>query len=61
MRWYDGRWEITKPGKGRRHGYAISQMDAVWITADKLKEGEMQAPSKQYFYKTIVAFNIYVN
>lgn len=27
MRWYDGHWVVTHPGKGRRHGYAISQMD----------------------------------
>lgn len=30
-RWYSGRWVVTNPGKGRRHGYAISQMDAVKI------------------------------
>ena len=29
MRWYDAKWVVTHPGKGRRHGYAISQMDAV--------------------------------
>lgn len=28
-RWYDAHWVITKPGKGRRHGYAISQMDKL--------------------------------
>ena len=26
-RWYDAKWVVTHPGKGRRHGYAISQMD----------------------------------
>ena len=30
-RWYDGHWVADKPKAGRRHGYSISQMDAVWI------------------------------
>lgn len=30
-RWYNGRWVAMKPGKGRRVGFAISQMDAVNI------------------------------
>lgn len=49
-RWYGGRWNITDPSQGRTHGYSISQMDAVWISADKLKEKEMNSPSKQFFY-----------
>ena len=49
-RWYDGKWVATHPGSGRRTGFAISQMDAVWITADHLKQEEMRSPSKQYFF-----------
>lgn len=49
-RWYTGHWEITAPGGGRTHGYAISQMNAVFISADQLKQKEMRAPSKSYFY-----------
>ncbi len=49
-RWYNGRWVAMHPGKGRRIGFAISQLDAAWITADHLKEQEMRSPSRQYFY-----------
>lgn len=28
-RWYDARWVAMRPGKGRRHGYSISQMDKL--------------------------------
>lgn len=49
-RWYDGKWVAMKPGKGRRTGFAISQMDAIWITPDHLKQEEMRSPSKQYFF-----------
>ena len=49
-RWYGGHWEATSPSAGRRHGYLISQLDAVWVSADSLKQTEMQSPSKQYFY-----------
>lgn len=50
-RWYDGFWDITSPGDGgRAHGYSLSQMDCVWISADSLKQSEMNAPSKSYFY-----------
>ena len=30
-RWYDARWVVTRPGSGRRHGYAISQMDRLCV------------------------------
>lgn len=49
-RWYNGRWVAMKPGKGRRTGFSISQMNATWITADHLKQEELRSPSKQYFY-----------
>lgn len=49
-RWYGGHWETTNPGAGRSHGYKISQLDAVWISASKIKEKELQAPSKSSFY-----------
>lgn len=55
-RWYGGHWVATKPGKGRIHGYNISQMDAVWVTADQLKQAEMRAESKQYFYNYTLGF-----
>lgn len=49
-RWYGGHWETTAPGSGRIHGYRISQMDAVWVSASALKQVELNSPSKQYFY-----------
>lgn len=49
-RWYSGFWDITAPKAGRTHGYSISQMDAVWVTADSLKQKELRAPNKQFFY-----------
>lgn len=53
-RWYNGRWvakapEVTESNGGRR-GYLISQMDAVWISASKLKRDELNSRSKQMFY-----------
>lgn len=55
-RWYSGRWEITNPGPGKIHGYNISQMNAVWVTADALKMNELRAPSKQFFYNYTLGF-----
>lgn len=49
-RWYSGHWEVTAPGEGRSHGYRISQLDAVWVSASSIKQVELTSPSKQYFY-----------
>lgn len=49
-RWYSGFWDITAPRSGRAHGYEISQMDAVWISASQMKQKELEAPSKQFFF-----------
>ena len=59
-RWYNGAWvakypERTKDGGGIR-GYSISQMNAVWITADDLKRKELATPSKQAFYNYMLGF-----
>ena len=53
-RWYNGRYvarypERTKDGGGTR-GYAISSMNAVWVSADQLKRKELESLSKQAFY-----------
>lgn len=55
-RWYGGHWEATAPASGRVHGYRISQMDAIWVSADSLKEAEMRAPSKQFFYNYTLGY-----
>ena len=59
-RWYNGEWtcrypERTKGNKGIR-GYFISQMNAVWISADDLKQKEMNTDSKQAFYNYTLGF-----
>ena len=59
-RWYNGEWhckfkERTLGNKGVR-GYFISQMNAVWISLDELKEKEMNTESKQSFYNYILGF-----
>lgn len=53
-RWYNGTWvpthaDRTKNGDGVR-GYMISQLNAVWISADTLKRKELNSLSKQSFY-----------
>lgn len=53
-RWYNGSWipkypERTRGGGGTR-GYFISQMNAVWKSADDLKRDELNTRSKQSFY-----------
>jgi len=57
-RWYNGVWvakypERTADGGGTR-GYLITQMNAVWISADQLKRKELQAKSKQHFHNYVL-------
>lgn len=49
-RWYNGFWHEDNPGSGKMVGFSISQLDAVWVSADHLKQQELRAPSKAYFY-----------
>jgi Phage terminase large subunit (GpA) len=57
-RWYNGEWvakypERTADGGGTR-GYLITQMNAVWISADELKRKELKAKSKQHFHNYVL-------
>nr|AAS45252.1 large terminase [Bacillus phage 1102phi1-3] len=59
-RWYNGEWvaeypERTADGGGTR-GYLITQMNAVFISADQLKRKELEAKSKQHFYNYVLGF-----
>lgn len=59
-RWYNGEWVAkfpsrTQDGNGIR-GYNISQMNAVWISADDLKRKEFSTPSKQMFYNYVLGY-----
>lgn len=57
-RWYNGQWVSTYPERtadgGGTRGYLISQLNAVWISADELKRKELQAKSKQQFYNYVL-------
>lgn len=59
-RWYNGEWVAEYPsrteGKQGTRGYLISQMNAVWVSADNLKTLEMEASSKQLFYNYVLGF-----
>lgn len=53
-RWYNGSFVAKYPNRtanmtGTR-GYRLSQLNCVWISADKLKADEMNSKSKQSFY-----------
>ena len=53
-RWYDAEWIPKYPDRNQNgtgiRGYKISQMDAVWISADQLKQAELSSNSKSEFY-----------
>lgn len=59
-RWYNGEWVADYPsrtanGQGIR-GYMISQLNAVWVSADELKQKEMNTESKQAFHNYILGY-----
>ncbi|AYJ75138.1 putative terminase large subunit [Bacillus phage BSP36] len=59
-RWYNGEWVATYPSRtadgGGTRGYLITQLNAVWISADELKRKELKAKSKQHFYNYVLGF-----
>lgn len=59
-RWYNGEWVAAYPsrtqGDSGTRGYLITQMDAVWISADELKRKELKAKSKQHFYNYVLGY-----
>ncbi len=59
-RWYNGEWVAKYPTRtedgGGTRGYLITQLDAVWISADELKRKELAAKSKQHFYNYVLGF-----
>lgn len=59
-RWYNGEWVAKYPDRtinnqGTR-GYLVTQLDAVWISADDLKRKELNAKSKQHFYNYVLGY-----
>jgi hypothetical protein len=56
-RWYNGHWICKYPSRSyQSRGYFISQMNAVWVSADDLKMAELQSKSKQAFYNYDLGF-----
>ncbi|AMQ66579.1 terminase large subunit [Bacillus phage Shbh1] len=59
-RWYNGEWVAKFPSRtedgGGTRGYLITQLNAVWISADQLKRKELVAKSKQHFYNYILGY-----
>lgn len=57
-RWYNGQWVPKYPDRAKGNqgikGYMISQMNAVWISADQLKTRELNSTSKQAFHNYIL-------
>lgn len=59
-RWYSGEWVAKFPdrtlGNLGTRGYLVTQLDAVWFTADALKRKELEAKSKQHFYNYVLGY-----
>jgi hypothetical protein len=53
-RWYSGEWVAKYPTRNGIRGYHISQMDAVWISADDIKRRELTYTSKQLFSNYVI-------
>jgi hypothetical protein len=53
-RWYNGEWVAKYPDRKGLRGYHISQLNAVWISADQVKRNELRYPSKQLFYNYVI-------
>ena len=55
-----GEWVAKYPSRKSIRGYHISQLNAVWISADDIKKREMRYTSKQLFYNYVIG-EPYVN
>lgn len=53
-RWGIGEWVSFKPSIKDTRGYHISQLDAVWISADDIMKRQFNYPSKQLFYNYVI-------
>jgi hypothetical protein len=53
-RWNKGIWVPQYPSKIDTRGYRISQMDAVWISADDIMRRQFKYPSVQLFMNYVV-------
>ena len=53
-RWSIGEWVSMYPSIKETRGYHISQLDAVWITADDIVRRMYNYTSKQLFYNYVI-------
>lgn len=53
-RWYNGEWVAKYPNRKEIRGYHISQLNAVWISADDIKRRELRYTSRQLFYNYVI-------
>lgn len=53
-RWYNGSWVAKYPERKQIRGYHISQLNAVWISADDIMRRELKYPSKQLFRNYVI-------
>lgn len=53
-RWNVGEWVAAFPDRHETRGYFISQLDAVWISADDIKRDEIKYKIKQLFYNYVI-------
>ena len=53
-RWYNGEWVAKHPSVGHMRGYHISQLNAVWISADDVMRRQFRYKSKQLYYNYVI-------
>jgi hypothetical protein len=53
-RWYKGEYVAKMPSRHEIRGYHISQLDAVWISADEIMRNQFQYKVKQLFYNYVI-------
>ena len=53
-RWAEGEWVALYPSIRETRGYHISQLDAVWISADDIMRRQYSYKSRQLFYNYVI-------
>jgi hypothetical protein len=53
-RWYTGEWVAKYPDRKAIRGYHISQLNAVWISADDVMRRQFKYRSKQLFMNYVI-------
>lgn len=53
-RWYKGEYVAKFPDRKDIRGYHISQLDAVWISADSVMRNQFEYKVKQLFYNYVI-------